>query len=589
MRRATRSVPHSQAWTDALNNNIALPVDVIGSLREEAINHILEKHFQFDNERYTFVMQRTFNVSGVDRTFKVTVRADSPVVVDLPPFSSTAKDPEMAKRFATGGWAKLERPPRSSKLTVPQLSQGRMRLSKRAAASPNVRVFCKSLSFEIEWPKLNGGGNWTWTPTPLTVVAEAVLELNLTQDGPILHIQVLQVKFDPVHPLDIRKQVLKMIGRLPREERATLSECEEKFNDLLVIAMNIAATTYAPKLVYDIHLPVPVIANMPVKPVLLELGDKIVALGLTVDRIALTARNAALLQSTLASFEGLLSQDIEDAGGLENIVIERGWVSSGRKRGEEIVFRSASEIRARLPRAMSFVRALQKRARQRKNRQHPGGRDAAVPDALGVGANQDVLTRFARSAMPSPVNKCTDWVMALDVVRGRICWWVHIYDPVVAIVGTSVSGQVSIDIGGEIDACVRKFWDCSWSWDCGALSLAVQGKPGIQLNLQSGTGISFYGQLTAGGLTLVSNLPWPFNKVIEALSSLVIDAIIVVINAVAANIKVDILLPEFTLPKQNTKLKFSDISPFAFTRTGGQFTPAERTFIGFSIGVTATK
>jgi len=119
--------------------------------------------------------------------------------------------------------------------------------------------------------------------------------------------------------------------------------------------------------------------------------------------------------------------------------------------------------------------------------------------------------------------------------------------------------------------------------------LAVKGKPGIKLNLQAGAGISFYGQLIPGGLTLVSNLPWPFNKVIEALSSLVIDAITAVINAIAANIKVDILLNEFALPQQNTKLKFSDISPFAFLRQGSQFTSAEKTFIGFSIGVTAKK
>jgi hypothetical protein len=589
VKRHFLSPPYSQGWTEALKVHPDLPVDLIGSLREEAINHILEKHFQFDNARYTFVMQKTFNVNGLDRTFKITVRADSPIVVDLPPFTSTAKDPQMARRFSVGGWVKLETPPRSSKLMVPPLSQRRTRLRKRATTTPNVRVFCKSLSFQIEWPKLNGGGNWTWTPTPLTVVAEAVLELTLTQDGPILHVQVLQVKFDPVHPSEVRNQISKMMRQLPHEERVALSECEEKFNDLLVIAMNIAATTYAPKLVYDIHLPVPVVANIPVKPSLLELGDKMVTLGLTVDRSALTARNVSLLQSTLASFEALLSQDIEDAGGLENIVIDGGLVSSGRKRPEEVVFRSAPEIRAKLPRAMSFLRALEKRVIRGQNRRHSEGRDASVPDGLGVGANQDVLTRFARSSMPTPVNKCTDWATMLDVVRGRICWWVHIFDPVVAIAGTSVSGQVSIDIGGEIDACVRKFWDCSWSWDCGNVSLAVKGKPGIKLNLQAGAGISFYGQLIPGGLTLVSNLPWPFNKVIEALSSLVIDAITAVINAIAANIKVDILLNEFALPQQNTKLKFSDISPFAFLRQGSQFTSAEKTFIGFSIGVTAKK
>jgi hypothetical protein len=47
------------------------------------------------------------------------------------------------------------------------------------------------------------------------------------------------------------------------------------------------------------------------------------------------------------------------------------------------------------------------------------------------------------------------------------------------------------------------------------------------------------------------------------------------------------VLPEFALPEQKPKLKFSDITPFPFSRVGGTFTPPERTFIGFDVGVTA--
>jgi hypothetical protein len=109
------------------------------------------------------------------------------------------------------------------------------------------------------------------------------------------------------------------------------------------------------------------------------------------------------------------------------------------------------------------------------------------------------------------------------------------------------------------------------------------------LNLQYGNGISFYGHLNAGGLSLVSNLPWPFDKVVDALSKIVIDGIIAVINVVVGSLKFDILLPKFQLPEQNTKLSFSDIAPFGYSRQGGHFSPAERTFIGFGVGVTATK
>jgi hypothetical protein len=588
MARSSR-FPHSQAWTDALNSHPDLPVDLIGSLREEAINHILAKHFQFDNDRYTYVMQKTFTVGGKDRTFKITIRADAPIVVDLPPFSLTAADSGMVKRFASGGWVELEPPPRSSKLTAPPLPETRLRRGRKTGATPNIRVFCKSISFVFEWPKLDGSGTWTFLPTPLTVVGEAVMELNLTQDGPILHLQLLQVKFDPVQFAKIRKQVSRMAKELHREEVLAPSDCEEKFNDLLVIALNIFGTTYAPKLVYDINLPVPVVAKLAVSPTLLELGDKIITLGLTANRTALTSRNAVLVQSTLAAYEALLRQDIEDAGSFERIVVKERRVSSGILKREEVIFRNASEIKVKLPRSTAFIEDLQKKVQETRARRPRGVRSPAVPDGFAVGANQDVLTRFATSAMPSPVNKCTDWVTVLDVVKGRICWWVHIFNPVVTITGTTVSGQVSIDIGGEIDACVRKFWDCSWSWDCGNVSLALQGSPGIQLNLQTGAGISFYAQVMAGGLGLVTNLPWPFNKVVEYFSQIIIAAIIAVLNSVASLIKIDILLPEFTLPKQNTKLQFSDVSPFAFSRQGGQFTPAQKTFIGFDVGVTATK
>jgi hypothetical protein len=560
------NVPHIQAWTDSLNLHPTLPVDILGSIREEAINHILECHFKYDNDRYTLVFQKTFVANGKERTFKITIRADKPVRVDLPPYSSTTSDPKLAKLFNSGSWYELEPPPPSSKLTTPPLSG-------RAPSTPNVRVYCDSLTFTIEWPKLDGTGNWSWTPTPIAVAAEAVMELNLTQDGPILHLQVIKIKFDPASQATLRQQATERVEKLSPLESSALSDCDQKFDDLLVIAMNIAATTYAPKLVYDINIPVPVIAKTAVKPSLLELGDKIVTLGLTVDRTSISNRAAQSLSQKLSAFEALLNQDIEAAGGLDSLVAENP---------------SSEVLLAKLSRSQSFLKDLENRVSKLCPKSYTN-MAASVPDGLAVGASQYVLTRFAATAMPVPVNRCTDWAQVLDVVRGRICWWVHIFNPTISISGTTVSGQVSIDIGGEIDACVRKFWDCSWSWDCGALSLAVQGRPGIQLNLQSGSGITFYAQVQSGGLALEANLPWPFNKVVEALSRFVIDALIAVLNAVAANIKFDILLPQFSLPKQNTKLNFSDIVPFPYTRPGGSFSSAEKTFIGFSIGVTATK
>ena len=96
----------------------------------------------------------------------------------------------------------------------------------------------------------------------------------------------------------------------------------------------------------------------------------------------------------------------------------------------------------------------------------------------------------------------------------------------------------------------------SWRWECGRLSLAVQGKPGIELKLEHGNGIAFKGKLT-GRVVLLSNLPFPFNKVIEAFGGLISDLIMALVNALAALITFYILLPEFALPEQKTKLKLT--------------------------------
>lgn len=572
MRKKVVLISHANAWRDALTKYQTQPVDIIGSVREEAINHFLEKHFQYDRDRYTFVLERNFNVNGVDRKFKVTIKANSPLIVDLPPFAIVSKDKQLDTLFNTGDWAELEKPNPSAKLMIPATV-------RRALDPESVRVFCRSLSFEIEWPKLTGGGTWKWTPPPLAVVAEAIVELHQTQDGFILRIKLLRVKFDPIA---LSAQAAKMLEGLPRRERVAIDACEEKFNDLLVIALNIAGTIYAPKLVHDIHIPVPVLAGKPVAPTLLDMANDIIVVGATVDRAAVANLNQIKLEKTFAAFEGLLQQDIAAAGGFEALMFEDKITRDG---SIARVIRPYRAVRAKLVRSTAFVAQLEQQAKIAK-RKEKAVLNAAVPGGLGVGANQAVLTRLAKGAMPAPVDRCTDWEPVLPLVRGRVCWWVHIFDPAITIAGVTLSGQVSIDVGGALEACVRSFWDCSWRWECGRLSLAVQGKPGIELKLEHGNGIAFKGKLT-GRLVLVSNLPFPFNKVIEAFSGVISDLIMALVNIVASNIKFDILLPEFALPEQKTKLKFSDITPFPFSRTGGTFTPPERTFIGFDVGFTA--
>ena len=564
---------HSAAWKTALDQHATERIDLVGSITGGAINHFLDRHFVYDSGRYTFVLKRTFDAGGTPREFAVTITAGKALKVALPPFDARTTSPEEEALFGAGGWSELEPLPMSPGLTTP-------RMGGHKDPTPNVRLVCDSIGFQFRWPKLDGSGTWTFPPKPVPIkaVGEAVLALQQGQDGLTLHIQVLRMKFDPAAIKLLRASIERRVRRLPAAEQQLLAADDDAFRDLLVIALNIAATTFAPKLVKDLNVPVPTIAGHSVVPTMLEMNNKTAVVGVTLDRQQLAARAAALLQARLGALQLAVQADVNAAGGLEALVLKPCEPGVGRT----VQPRSSGELLDLMPHTSAFIGSL--------TAPRPGGArsrvNPAVPNGLAVGADQSSLAALARGAMPTPVNDCTGWA-DLDVVRGRVCWWMHIFDPQVTINGTTVSGQVNIDIGGAIEACVRKFWDCSWKWDCGRLTLAVTGSPGIQLRFDTGAGISFRAKVI-GGAALSTNLPWPFNDVIKALTGLVVQGIIAVVNSVAANIQFQILLPEFQLPEQNTKLVFSGVSPFPFNRSGN-WGVADKTFIGFSVGVSAVK
>lgn len=569
----TSSVPQSQAWSDALALHQDLPVDIIASIREEAINYILSKHFQFDNDRYSLTITKTISITDpagheVDRDVKITITANTPLTVELPPYK---------QKMSGRAWNSIETGGPGGTLTIPPLPpQG----GKLGTGSETVHVFCSSLTISLMWPKLTGTGNWTFTSQPISIAAQAAVQLKVDADGPVLHLQVLSVWFGKTQFTAMRRAVARKLASLPKAERgAPQDECEEKFTDLLLIAANMVATQYAPAMVQDIHIPVPVMLGHVVHPSLFEMGDKVITIGATVDGAALFAAASTNFERLFRKFNGLLERDIELAGGFERVFIKE-------RKGGRVVPRTKSELATLLPLSSAFLSDIRKATQPVKR---VGTKAAGIDDGFGVGINADVLTRFARSAMPAPVQQCEEKEV-LYLLKGGVCWWMHVWNPNINIAKVTISGTVNVDIGGSIEACVRKVYECSTSWDCATLSLAVVGSPGLSFTLSSGNGIVFTAQADPDGLRIVTNLPSPFDQVINAFSGWVFQGLVAVLDLVARNIHFQILTPDIAIPKQNTKLSFSDVNPFAFVRNSPNFPdPPRKTFIGFSVGVTASK
>src|SRR5262249_23019795 len=137
----------------------------------------------------------------------------------------------------------------------------------------------------------------------------------------------------------------------------------------------------------------------------------------------------------------------------------------------------------------------------------------------------------------------------------------------------------------------RKFWDCSWRWDCSDLSMAVKGRPGIRLDLSQGDGVRVNARIY-GSLVLETNLPWPFNEIIRAFSGIIWEVVKAIINSVLPHITVEIVPPRVSLPDQKTGLSLSGFTPFEMLRDAHvpiEFRREKVVFLGIAVGVTATE
>ena len=114
--------------------------------------------------------------------------------------------------------------------------------------------------------------------------------------------------------------------------------------------------------------------------------------------------------------------------------------------------------------------------------------------------------------------------------------------------------------------------------------MAIKGRPGIELTLLQSKFIAMSATII-GQLTLETNLPFPFNKVAEAIGSLVWAGVKAILNAFLRHVQIVLVPPVLVIPKQSTAIALSDFAPRYFPYIGG--TDSKKRFAAFSVGVTA--
>jgi hypothetical protein len=552
------------------------PGDIIGSIREEAINHYFEKHHQLDNSRYSVTKTIVAKVDegGTLRDVPVTltVRATTPVIVNFAPFAGVGG-------AAVGGqWTDLAAPP-----------------PEPALNASNVQLRVERVQLSLSWQSVfSPGTTYSWQPSPILFEAEAYVRLTTINDPEnesrhALNLQLMRARFDRPARAVLERELQELIARLPVADQAIVQKhAVDKFDELLVIALNTAALELAPRFAASLEIPVPVIAKKHLIPRNLLVSENIVSVsfGLAENQLRRSAEEA--LRRAMAEVRFALDQDIEEAGGLRELVVANGdsvdWDDLDSVKNVEIL--SEEEIAAKLVHLNQVVGRQEKRLKNQMAVPAPAG-PPAIRDGVAVALNERLLDAIAATFTRTAPDECTNW-LDLGAVRGRACYWARIFDADVKIGEASgqlrVGGAVAVDVGGSIEACVRKFWDCSWKWACSQLRLAVRGRPGIELSLAHSNFIAFSARIT-GRLSLESNLPFPFDKVISAVSGIIWEAIKAVLNAFISQIQIVLVPPKLEVPKQRTAIALSGFTPHYYPFNGGT-TPQQR-FAAFQVGITA--
>jgi len=553
--------------------------DILASIREAAINHYLEKHFAGDKAKYSVIksMVGKVDVGGTtkDVPIKLVVSAKTPLIVDFAPLAGA---PTIG-----GAWNAVDVPD-----ATPNLSQG------------NVRIRVDQVAFSVEWQSVfQPGVKFTWSPSPILFEAEARIDLRtiaepVEEARHVLHLQPVHVRFARPSRAILEKELDDLVKRLPPADAAiVVKHAIDKFDELLVLALNTAAVELAPRFATSIEIPVPVVAQQRIVPRALLISDDIatVSLGLDDNRLRQDAGKALARAATEVSLA--LEEDIEAAGGFRALVCRDvmavDWDSIDSIRDVEIL--PEAEISAKLKKTHEVSSRQSARAAREigywEGRSTGAPAAAAVADGVGVAINEYFLDSVAATFAQSS-SDCTD-CLNLQAVRGRACYWLRLYDADISIGDSGgvlvVGGAVGVDIGGKLEACVRKFWDCSWKWVCEELRMAVKGRPGVDITLIANKYVAFSAKIT-GRLQLETNLPFPFDKIISAMSAIVWEGVKAILNAFLTHIQIVIVPPRIDIPQQKTGISLSNFTPAFYSYGAGK--DSKDRYASYGVGITAS-
>ncbi len=554
------SATYKTHWDRLLSRQGTQAIDMIASIKEDTLNEFLKSHFKYDNAHYTLPITRTFNANGTPRTFVLTVKIEAPIKIDLPPFTR----PPLFTPMTAGHWTALEH-----RAVV-------HRIPRENDPIPNIRINCPKLSFKIEWEKLNGTGNWELNIGSLEAVAEGFLEVISKREGSFLKIHPTKICFDKADT-SFSENISAALGSA---DVALRSEVNEKFRDLAVILLNIAVTEAAPNFIREILIPTLTIKDKDITVSYLNMEENILTIGATLDAIALRAEASLFCSKNLSYFSVILNEDIEESGGMKAFFDAKGNILPD------------ADIKKKLPRAMNFIKKLEKANVIQKSpkREIDISRfGSKVSEGMAIGINEYFFDTVANASLPAPTNDCTDWKEFAGAVRGRACWWSRIANADTNITDTGsgfkLSGSVAVDVGGALEGCVRKFWDCSWHWACERIGLALKGRPEISIRLEDdGDGILFVAKIERMP-ELDADLPFPFNKVIEFFGHVILASFRVVFNLILSQIKLRVIPEDIAIPVEghHTGLHLSAFDAFYYKRPSAPFAgqaPANKLLFG---------
>ena len=541
---------YKEHWNTLLSKPGTQAIDVIASMKEVTVNEFLKSHFKYDNKHYTLPVERTFDANGKPLTFRLTVTIEEPLVIGFPPFQQN-KVSALFDTMTSAKWTELEEPPVVHR--VPQASD----------PVPNIHIGCPKLSLLLEWEKLDGSGKWDLKIEKIEAIAEGFLEVIPKPEGSAIKIHPTKVFFDKADT----NFSTKITKALEAADPALIASTDEKLRDLIVILLNVAATQAIPNFIREIPIPTATIKDKNITLSYLNLENNMLTFGATLDASSLRNDSQMLYNRTLQHFNVIIGEDIAEAGGME------AFFDSNQK------LLSEKEVDKKLPRTTALIKRLE--SLNSVSTSKPETIEKAllgtkVPEGLAIGINEYFLDTLANVSLPDPTSECTDW-KAFWGVRGRVCWWSRITNADITITDTAggfqLAGGVAVDVGGALDGCVKKFWDCSWKWACERYGLALRDRPEVAVEIKDdGKGILLVAKIIRMP-KLEADLPFPFDKVVEFFGNVIIKALKVVFNLILSRIKVRIVPEDIAIPVEGHKtgLRLSDFDAFYFKRPSGPF------------------